>query len=543
MAGYISLDFESYEAARNEFSWELPEDFNAAYDLVGKHGDGDELVALEQVTSGGTSKSYTFDEIDGLSNQLANGFVSLGVERGDRVAVAASQKLETLLVHLACWKIGAISVPLSVLFGTDALEYRLDDSGASVVVAAPSLVDTVLDVAEDCYSLSHVISIGTPTPDGCISFEDVCADESREMEPADTGPKTPAIIIYTSGSTGQPKGVLHRHELWVGHLPAVNMYFEHNVKGDAVYWTPADWAWIGALGDIVFPAWHYGRPVVGHPMGKFDPITAFQIMEEFDVTNTFIPPTALRMMMEVQDVGGYDIDLNAICSGGEPLTSEIIEWADTHNLRPVNELYGQTEANLIVCNCRQWFPAELGSMGKPVPGHEVAILDTDTGERLPPGEPGEIAIRRTDDPVVFTEYWNEPEQTDRVTLDDWHCTGDIGVADEEGYLWFKSRDDDLIITSGYRVSPYEVEDALLGHESVDQVGVVGVPDERRGEVIKAFVQLTADVTPSDELRRALQKRVQRDLAKYEYPREIEFVTELPMTTTGKIRRTKLREMD
>jgi len=543
MAEYLSLAFESYEAARTEFSWDVSENFNAAHDIVGKHDESKELVALEQVTSDGTRESYTFDEIDGLSNQLANGFARLGVEQGDRVAVAASQALETLLVHLACWKLGAISVPLSVLFGTDALEHRLDDSGASVVVADSSIVDTVLDVADNCGNLAHVISVGTIRTEGTTVFSDVCADESRERELADTGPETPAVIIYTSGSTGQPKGVLHRHEVWIGHLPAVNMFFEHKVQRDAVYWTPADWAWIGALGDIVFPAWHYGRPVVAHPMGKFDPTTAFQIIEEFDVTNTFIPPTALRMMMEVDDVDSYDVNLNGICSGGEPLTSEIIEWADEHDLGPVNELYGQTEANLVVCNCRGWFSAEPGSMGKPVPGHDVAILNPDTGDRRPPGEPGEIAINRTDNPVVFTEYWNEEEQSERATLGDWHLTGDIGVADEDGYLRFKSRDDDLIITSGYRVSPYEVEAALLGHESVDQVGVVGVPDERRGEVIKAFVQLTADVSPSDELRLDLQKQVQQDLAKYEYPREVKFVDELPMTTTGKIRRTKLRELN
>jgi acetyl-CoA synthetase len=322
------------------------------------------------------------------------------------------------------------------------------------------------------------------------------------------------------------------------------MYFERDVF-DSTFWTPADWAWIGALGDLVYPAWHYGRPIVGYPMGSFDAATAFSLAEEFDVTDAFLPPTAIRMMMSVDDpTTQYDLSLKAICSGGEPLTPEILDWAaDELDGVAINELYGQTEANLLVCNCRGWFPAQAGSMGRPVPGHEVAIVDQETGAELPTDEVGMIAVRRAGDPVVFQEYWNQPEKTAAASADGWHLTGDLGYRDADGYVWFKSRDDDVILTAGYRVGPGEVESAILEHPDVEQVGVVGVPDETRGEVIKAFVQPVAGVAGDDDLRAAIKTLVRDRLAKYEYPREIAFVDALPQTTTGKIQRRKLRERE
>jgi acetyl-CoA synthetase len=280
-------------------------------------------------------------------------------------------------------------------------------------------------------------------------------------------------------------------------------------------------------------------------MGKFDPETAFSIMEEFGVTDAFLPPTAIRMMMGVEEPeSAYDLDLKAVCSGGEPLTPEILDWAaETLDDVAVNELYGQTEANLLVTNCRAWFEARAGSMGKPVPGHDVAVIDPETGEERPAGEVGEIAVRREGDPVVFQEYWRLPEKTEAARVGPWHLTGDLGYRDEEGYLWFKARDDDVIITSGYRVGPGEVESAVLEHPDVEQVGVIGVPDETRGEIIKAVVQPVAGVTGDDALREEIRDLVRENLAQYEYPREIEFMDQLPQTTTGKIQRRKLRDRE
>jgi acetyl-CoA synthetase len=555
MTWHVTLDEDTYDAARESFTWGLPEDYNLAYDLLRKHDDTG-ATALHQAYPDGRRERYSFDDLDRLSNRLATGLAARGVGRGDRVGVVLSQRPENLLTHLACWKLGAVSLPLSVLFGEDGLRYRLDDSGAVAVVTDPDRTGTVLDVAPDCESLEHVIEAvdgdgdgdgdggrSEPSADGAVAFDAVLADEDDGFDLAETDPETPAVVIYTSGSTGPPKGVLHTHSVWVGHCPAFSMYFERDVSG--VHWTPADWAWIGALGDLVFPAWHYGQPVLGAPSTGFDAERAFSLLEEFDVTNAFVPPTAIRMMMGVDDpTGRYDLSLRAICSGGEPLTPEILAWADEELAGTVvNELYGQTEANLLVTNCRQWFPAQAGSMGKPVPGHEVTVVDAETGEALPPDTEGEIAVRREGDPVVFREYWNQPEKTADATVEGWHLTGDLGYYDEDGYVWFKARDDDVILTAGYRVGPGEVESTLLEHPDVEQTGVVGVPHETRGEIIKAFVQPVAGVTGDETLGEELRDLVRDQLAKHEYPRRIEFVDGLPTTTTGKIQRKTLREWE
>ncbi len=546
MTWHISLDDGGYERVRESFQWEFPDGYNLAWDMLRKHEETGR-TALEQAYPDGRRESYSFDDLDRLSNQVANALAARGVGRGDRVAIVVPQKPANPLTHLACWKLGAISLPLSVLFGPDGLRYRLRDSGATVVVADESVLDTVRTVRDDCPELAHVVAVDKDNPSAEVEqFQDLYAGHDTAVEIADTDEETPAIIIYTSGSTGPPKGVLHGHGLWAGHCPAFWMYFECDVF-ESVYWTPADWAWIGALGDVVFPAWHYGQPVVSYPMGRFDAETAFELCEEFDVTDTFLPPTAIRMMMSVESPADrFDLSLEAICSGGEPLTPEILDWADEQlDGVAVNELYGQTEANLLVANCREWFPAQAGSMGKPVPGHDVAIVDQETGEPVPTGDVGMIAVAREGDPVVFQEYWNEPEKTNAASVTgpdgtEYHLTDDLGSRDEDGYVWFKARDDDVIITAGYRVGPGEVESAILDHPDVEQAGVVGIDDETRGEIIKAFVKPIEDGTGDKSLREEIQALVKAQLAKYEYPREITFVDELPTTTTGKIQRRKLR---
>jgi acetyl-CoA synthetase len=543
MPWHLTFPTERYETAREELTWDIPVGYNAAHDLVGKHDDPEARVALFQAYPDGRRETYTFADLNRHAGRLANALADLGVGRGDRVGVVLPQVPANPVTHLACWKLGAVSMPLSVLFGPDGLGYRLDDSGAAVAVVDSDAYDTVAEARHDCPDLEHVLEVdwsGAGHHDGAIPFEERLATASTSFDPVETHADTPAVIMYTSGSTGPPKGVLHTHDVWVGHCPAFRMYFELDVSA-GVFWTPADWAWIGALGDLLFPAWHYGRPVVGYPMGEFDPETAFDRLEEFRVTGAFLPPTAIRMMMGI-DAARYDLALEAVCSGGEPLTPEIIEWAEAELAGvAMNEIYGQTEANLLVVNCRSWFPARAGSMGRPVPGHEVAIVDAETGSELPPGEIGQIAVARDGDPVVFEEYWNRPHRTAAADVDGWHLTGDLAERDADGYVWFKSRNDDLIITSGYRVGPGEVEEAILEHPDVEQAGVVGVPDETRGEVIKAFCQPVDGVEGDDGLREDVRRMVKENLAKHEYPREVAFVDELPTTTTGKIRRTELRE--
>lgn len=538
---YVTRPTDSYETARESFAWELPPDYHPATDFLEKH-DAD-TTALHQAYPDGRREMFTFDDINARASQLAHGLASLGIEPGDRVGVVLPQKPETPITHLACWKLAAVSVPMTVLFGDQALRYRLRDSGARAVVYDATIQDTIAQVQGDCPALEHIIAVDATPPDE-HSFESVTHDQPTSFAPRRTGPDTPAVIMYTSGSTGPPKGVFHSYAVWLGRAAAAAVYFEHGLfeTESAVTWTPSDWAWGAALGGVVFASWHHGVPVVGSPTGKFRPEQAFGLLEEFGVTDTFIPPTALRMLQDVEEPASrYDLSLRTIAAVGEPLTPEILDWINSaFDDVTINEFYGQTELNLIVANNTTWFETRPGSMGKPLPGYDITIRDPDTHESLPPGEVGEITVSPHDPAVFFTEYWNAPEQTRAKRHGDWYRTGDLAAMDENGYLWFKARADDIIITSGYRVGPREIETVLLEHDAVEQVGVVGVPDSTRGEIIKAYVQPLDHATPTSDLTRELQQLVRDQLAEYEYPREIEFVDTLPQTTTGKIKRDQLK---
>jgi len=544
MTWSITMDTSSYERAYESFTWEqIPNDYNAARDLLRKHENVDR-TALYEAYLDGHRETYTFRELDRLSNQLAHGLEDLGIERGDRVGVVAPQRLENPLTHLACWKVGAVSVPLSILFGSEALRYRLVDCGVKTVIVDESVLDTVQKIRGECPHLEHIVSLSAETiPEDVHPFASIREGYPETYNIVDTDPNTTATILYTSGSTGPPKGVVKPHSVWVRFSVPFLMLFELDVS-QSICWTPADWAWSGGLGILLFPAWHFGRPVLGCPIGEFEAESAYELLEEFGVTDAFIPPTAIRLMTEIDNpTEQYDLSLDAIASGGEPLTPEILDWADEELAGvTVNELYGQTEANLLTANCKSWFPARPGSMGKPIPGHDVEIIDQETGEKVKPGEIGMIAVREDDGPALFHEYWNKPEKTEEVRLGEWHVTGDLGYMDSDGYFWFKSRDDDVIITAGYRVGPSEVESAILEHPDAIQAGVIGIPHETRNEIIKAFVEPAED-RDRDELRDEIKQHVRGHLAKYEYPREIEFVDELPQTTSGKIQRRKLREYE
>jgi acetyl-CoA synthetase len=544
---FYEEDWESYDDLREAFEWEVPERFNMAEYVCDRWADDRSTVALFGRDAAGDETTMTFWQLQNLTNRLANHLRAAGVERGDRVGVNLPQRPETVVAHVACWKLGAMSVPLSTLFGPDALEYRLDDSDAVAAIVDETNVDNLRE-ARASLDLGTVLTVGdVDQRDDERDLWDTIAEESREFDVVDTDAEDDAILIYTSGTTGDPKGVRHAHRMLLGHLPLFLTTFGNmELRDSDVFWTPAEWAWIASLFDVVFPALFYGKPVVAYNGGEFDPGTAFETIERFGVSNFFAPPTALRMMMQVEDPEQYDVGtLRSIAGGGEALGQSIVDWAEeTFGGATVHEGYGQTEANMLIGECTALFPFEEGYMGRPGPGHEVAILDPETAEpTVETGEVGEIGLRYEGNPVCFVEYWNKPEKTANKVKNGWLRTEDLGRMNDDGFVAFEGRKDDVIISAGYRIGPEEVEESVATHEEVADAAVIGVPDEERGEVPKAFVVVKSGVTADDDLRERIREHVRDRLAKYEYPRAIEFVEELPKTSTGKVRRASLRERE
>lgn len=546
----IDPSFRTYDELIDGFRWHIPPQYNIAYDICDRHAehpDRHNQVALYYEDASGTESRYTFSDFRTWSNTLAATLRASGVRRGDRVAILLPQMPETIVAHLATYKLGAISVPLTVLFRQDALLYRLGDSGAGTIVLQPEMLEVVSPLLGELPALRRIVIAGEATrPEGwdgdMISIHSL--PDAPDFVPETTGPDDPAVIIYTSGTTGNPKGALHGHRFLMGHLPAMEL--SHNLlpqPGD-IFWTPADWAWIGGLINALFCALHHGVPVVGTlSNGRFDPEAAFRLMEKYGVRNAFLPPTALRMMAQVPNVKEtYSLSLRSIMSGGESLGAATLDWARDQLGVEINEIYGQTEINLVIGNCSRIWPVVPGSMGRPYPGHTVALLDEE-GKVLPDGKIGEVAVHRSGDPVFFLGYWNNPQATEEKFDGEWARMGDLASRDADGYYWFHGRKDDVIITAGYRVGPVEVENALLQHPAVAMAAVVASPDPVRGDVIKGFIKLAAGYEPSDDLASDIQNLVRTRLALHEYPRKIEFVDELPLTTTGKIRRNVLRERE
>jgi len=550
-------DWDSFAELRDWFEWEVPDQFNMAdyvCDRWAEERPDDPALFVEDHTAAGearedesgATRTYTFAEFEAEASRLANHLAAHGVGRGDRVGVNLPQKPETAIAHVAAWKLGAVSVPLSTLFGPDGVGYRLADADADACIVDGSNAETLRRAREDYdVGLASVLVVdGAPEGDE-RAYADAVAEQDTGYEAVETDAEDDALLIYTSGTTGDPKGVRHAHRMLLGHLPGVQTNANFGFGEGSRFWTPAEWAWIASLFDLVFPALYYGRPVLAYHGGEFDPEAAFDLLDRYDITMTFIPPTALRFMMQV-DSRGYDVaTVEAIGSGGESLGESVAEWAEeTFSGALVHEGYGQTEANVTVVENGELAEKRQGSMGLAAPGHEVTIIDPETAEEtVDPGEVGEIAVRYEGDPVCFVEYWNEPEETDAKVRDGWLLTEDLGRMDEDGYFYFESRKDDVIISSGYRIGPEEIEESLASHEAVADAAVIGVPHDERGEVPKAFVVLAADQQPGDDLRETLIAHVKDRLAKYEYPREVEFVDELPRTSTGKVRRQRLRERE
>lgn len=529
----------TYEACYAAFQWRIPERFNIASAVCDRHAAAKpDAPAVLFEDADGQVLTMTFGQLRAKADRLANVLRHLGVRAGDRVAIHLPQSFEAAFAHVAVYKLGAIALPLFSLFGPDALRHRLADSGTRVMITCDDNLPVLEAVRNDVGELAHVLVTDGTGEGGLRALMDRAADT---FATADTRAEDPAMLIYTSGTTGDPKGALQAHRGLIGHLPGVE--FPHRFlpqEGDLL-WTPADWAWAGGLLDVLLPGLFHGLPVLAKRFSKFDPEAVFELMARHTVRNTFMPATALRMLRQHPDPKRFGVALRSIASGGEALGEDLVDWGrDTFGIT-INEFYGQTEVNLVVGNNADVMAVKVGSMGRPIPGHRVGLIDSD-GNEVADGEIGTVAVRRPD-PVMFLEYWNNPEATAAKFVGEWCVLGDLAWRDDDGYYWFKSRDDDVIISSSYRIGPTEVEECLVRHPSVAMAGVIGSPDPLRGEVVKAYVVLRDGVAESDNVRDDIQAFVKRELSAHEYPRQIRFIDALPLTVTGKIQRMRLRELD
>jgi acetyl-CoA synthetase len=548
------------------FRWRVPALFNWAEvccNRWARDAATRERVALIHEDADGRVATLSYGQLQQQADRLSHALERLGLARGERIAVVAPQCCETAVAHIAVQQLGAVAVPLSILFGPEALQMRLADSGARAAIVDGGALDALRSVRAACPALECLIVVGADAPlhadAGEHDWSDCLAREPQRYAPITTAADDAALIIYTSGTTGPPKGALIPQRALIGNLSGF-VCSQNGFEGDdAVFWSPADWAWTGGLMDALLPTLYFGRSIVGSS-GRFDPVRAFDLMARHRVTHSFLFPTALKAMMkaEPRPRERNALHLRAVMSAGEAVGDAVFAWCRDALGLTVNEMFGQTEINYVVGNCGAWrdiegrvhpgWPARAGSMGRAYPGHRVAVIDDD-GRECPPGTPGDVAVHRLDvhgepDPIFFLGYWNNETATRAKftgdPADSWCRTGDTAVMDADGYLWYQGRSDDVFKVAGYRIGPSEIENCLVKHAAVANAAVVPKPDRERGALVKAFVVLAAGVEASDVLVAELQQHVRARLAPYEYPKEIEFIDALPMTTTGKVQRRVLR---
>ncbi len=549
-----------HAALHGAFRWHVPEHFNIAEVCCARWArDTPRAVAIHYEHEDGRAGRFTYADLQHNANRFAAALVRLGVQRGDRIAILMPQRFETAVAHIAAYQLGAVAMPLSMLFGPEALEYRLNHSEAVVAVADETAIRNLAAVRAACPGLRHVSAAGDAAGQGDVDWAALLAREGSAFTPVPTRADDAAVLIYTSGTTGPPKGALIPHRALLGNLSGFvcsQNWFPHDAN---TFWSPADWAWTGGLMDALLPTLYFGCAIVGY-QGRFAPELAFELMQRHEVTHTFLFPTALKAMMKAvpEPRTRYRLRLRAIMSAGESVGDAVFNYCRNELGVTVNEMFGQTEINYIVGNCGSYvdargrrcagWPARAGSMGRPYPGHRVAVID-DEGRECPRGTPGDVAVHRLDvhgepDPVFFLGYWKNDDATRAKFTgapgSSWCRTGDMAVMDEAGWLWYQGRSDDMFKAAGYRIGPSEIENCLVKHPAVANAAVVPKPDPERGALVKAYVVLVAGVAGTPALVDELQQHVRGKLAPYEYPKEIEFIDALPMTTTGKVQRRVLR---
>ena len=564
---------DHYHRVYTNFAWHVPEFFNMAQACChrwAQHSDASRRVAVRAHTphlkQSAQANVLSYQQLFVQANQLSHVLTRLGVQRGDRVAIVMPQRFETAVAYMAVLQMGAVAMPLSMLFGPQALAYRLQDSEAVVAICDDSSIDNITAVRKECADLRVIVGVGDAAERSEVDYAFECALMPEAFEPVATKADEGAVLIYTSGTTGPPKGALIPHRALIGNLTgfvASQNWFGFdavdNASSQAVFWSPADWAWTGGLMDALLPTLYFGRAIVAFN-GRFSPEVAFEILQTHQVTHTFLFPTALKAMMKAypEPRKQFNIHLRACMSAGEAVGDAVFTYCQQELGVTVNEMFGQTEINYIVGNCAALWPAKPNSMGRAYPGHRVAVID-DAGNECPPGKVGDVAVHRRDvhghlDPVFFLGYWKNERATAKKYTGDWCRTGDLATQDADGYLWYQGRSDDVFKAAGYRIGPSEVENCLVKHPFVANAAVVPKPDAQRGAVVKAYIVLTPDLiakrlittsknalkTYDKTLIESIQAHVKGQLAPYEYPKEIEFIDALPMTTTGKVQRRVLR---
>ena len=565
----VSHPNDAYETVHRQFAWQVPDKFNMAEVCCGRWARSPQhqhaTAILAHQTEGKAPLAWTFAQLQAAANVLSQQLKTLGVKRGDRVAIVMPQRFETAVSYMAVLQMGAVAMPLSMLFGPDALAFRVEDSGAAVALCDEASAPVLQALKKECPALTNILEVPS-----ALRMAQSRASAKHDFKSVSTRADDPAILIYTSGTTGNPKGALIPHRALIGNLTGfvcsqnwfgfeptrADFHGDLPTGSDAVFWSPADWAWTGGLMDALLPSLYFGRPIVAY-QGRFSPEIAFEILHAHGITHSFLFPTALKAMMKAQahPRKHFKLKLKGLMSAGEAVGDAVFAYCRDELGVVVNEMFGQTEINYVVGNCQVFWPSKPGSMGRGYPGHQVAVID-DQGQICKPGEAGEVAVNRFDrhghlDPVFFLGYWKNPMATQAKYTGNWCRTGDVAIQDEEGYLWYQGRTDDMFKAAGYRIGPGEIENCLVKHPAVVNAAVVPKPDADRGALVKAYVVLSPDYVAQKTsapnvqkfektLIEDLQRHVRGLLAPYEYPKEIEFIDQLPMTTTGKVQRRFLR---